>query len=193
MLRTTAWVLSLALAGMVAGAAAGAWLVERQRGQDTREQGRQYTVRADAYSAEALSVLTRVDTSPFIPCSAPDIAHQRTLVLSSAVLKNAGRISPDRHQMCDAWNGVIDPPTPLPPPDYATQRGRRVVTDAPLAEGADARIIMIEQGSANVSLARGTYANLVPPSFDYVVVAYDGATRVEFLRVAPRYRSRRCP
>lgn len=142
-------------------------------------------MRADVISAEALAVLARVDASPFAACSPDDLAQLRALVLSSPTLKNAGRLTPDRRQACDALSGVIDPPAALPAPDYITRRGRRVMTDAALDGVPDARVIMIEQGSANVMLARGTYSNLVPPRFDYVVVAYDGVNRIEFLRVGP--------
>ncbi len=185
MLRTTAWVVSLAVAGMLAGGLGGAWVTADQRAQDTRQEARQFTLRGDAITGESTSALVALESSGAAPCSAADLAQMRSLVMSSVHVKNVGRISPEQTLQCDALHGILNPAQPLPQPAYTSINGHRVRLDVSLPDMPEARVMMVARGSAAVMMPRLIYANVIDPRYDYVIVALNGTQRTEFLRAGP--------
>ena len=172
------------LGGAVAATLVALWIgeltVRRQQHIDTGELAENYISRSDKINAEAITALAEVGSGTDATCSTNEVSRLRRIVLSSQYLKTASRVR-DRHFYCSSTAGSIDPPVPVPEPDFSTENGSYFTFDTPALGVPGARAMVIEKGSASVSLNAHVYSEMVDSRLDYAVVAVQGTQRRLFM------------
>ncbi len=173
------------LGGAVAATAIALWIgeltVRRQQHIDTGELAENYIARSDKINAEAITALAEVGSIADPDCTGAEVSRLRRIVLSSQYLKTAARVR-DRRFYCSSTAGRIDPPVAVPVPDFVTENGSAFTFDTPELGIPGARAMVVENGSASVSLNAHVYSEMVDARLDYAVIAVQGTQRRLFMR-----------
>jgi sensor c-di-GMP phosphodiesterase-like protein len=154
------WLAPLAIAlGIVAGYLVGRESILIATSSRLDDYANRLMRHEEDVSSELVQVAKNANDSPYLPCSAEDIALLRRITFQSRFVKDVGRLVSDAF-LCSATVGKLPAPIAMPAPDVLLPGGDRIYNSIPL---------MVPTGDrAEVAASRNTDMVIGPDIFrDY--------------------------